>query len=77
MYQLGMQCIFLSTGTINNSQLFAHIHLVLKVVHVIERRKSGNMLLQTYSVIHYENFPMQYTEIFKVIKNNIYFVERN
>ena len=23
----------------------------------------------TYQIIHYENMPMQYTEIFKVVKN--------
>ena len=25
----------------------------------------------TYKIIHYENMPMQYTEIFKVVKNSV------
>ena len=40
--------------------------------HIVKnkfRRLSGSECERHYKIIHYENMPMQYTEIFKVVKN--------
>ena len=37
--------------------------------HIVKNKFRRPNVKDTYKIIHYENMPMQYTEIFKVVKN--------
>ena len=49
--------------------------VIVAIIGAISRTRNKKSV-STGEALHYENMPMQYTEVFKVVKNDFFSVEK-